>query len=225
MKQEIIDQLQLLIREEISEDVFTRAEELGTEYLKISNQQHHEMLDRFISEGGRSKDFEPRKDPLDGKFSELMNILNDRGKKFKKERKEDTVEKLAAKQQIAAELEKLIAEETNISKAFQRFRELQAKWNDIGNVATTKYKTVQIEYQRHVHNFYYNMKLSKDLKELDFKRNYEHRMALLKKMESLLQMDSIRGAERLLKLYRIEWSELGPTATKRWSRCEPATAN
>ena len=138
MKQQIIDQLQLLIRDEIAEDVFTKAEELGNEYLKISNQQHHEMLDRFIGEGGIAKDFEPPKDPLDSKFSELINILNDREKKFKKERKEDTAEKLVAKQRIADELEKLIAEETNISKAFHRFRELQTKWNDIGNVATTK---------------------------------------------------------------------------------------
>jgi len=212
MKQQIIDQLQSLVREEISEEVFIKAEELGKDYLNISNEQHHQALDRFISEGGNAKDFEAPKDPLDSKFSELINILSDRGKKFKKERKEDTVEKLAAKQQIADELEKLIAEETNIGKAFHQFRELQTRWNDIGNVATSKYKNIQAAYQRHVHNFYYNMKLSKDLKELDFKRNYEHRMALLKKMESLLQMDSIKGAERMLKLYRIEWSELGPTA-------------
>jgi hypothetical protein len=56
------------------------------------------------------------------------------------------------------------------------------------------------------------MKLSKDLRELDFKRNFEQRTQLLLKIESLLPMESVRGVERMINLYRMEWSELGPTA-------------
>jgi len=59
------------------------------------------------------------------------------------------------------------------------------------------------------------MKLSKDLKELDFKRNLEFRLQLLSKIESLLQIESIRGMERMIKLYRMEWSEMGPTAPEK----------
>src|SRR4051812_21988607 len=92
MKQEIIDQLQALIREEISDEVFQKAEELGNEYMKACDELHHMLLDRFVSEGGSARDFEPPKDSLDGKFSELIHILNDRGKKFKKVRKEETSE-------------------------------------------------------------------------------------------------------------------------------------
>src|SRR5262245_1983125 len=136
MKQEIIDQLQALVREEISEEVFHKADELGTEYMKACEEQNHHLLDQFVAEGGSAKDFEPPKDPLDGKFSELINILNDREKKFKKVRKEETTEQLAAKKEIVDELDKLIAEETNIGKAFHRFKELQSRWNDIGNVPT-----------------------------------------------------------------------------------------
>lgn len=212
MKQAIIDQLETLIREEQTDELFSKAEELGSEYLKACDQQTHELLDQFIAGGGTAADFEAPKDPLDSHFNELIHILNDREKKFKKQHAKEVTEKLAAKQQVVTDLEKLVAEETNIGRAFQQFKELQAKWNEIGNVPLKDYKNVQSAYHRHVHNFYYNMKLSKDLKELDFKRNLEHRTALLSKIESLNQMESIKGVERLLNLYRMEWSELGPTA-------------
>ncbi len=212
MKQAIIDQLETLIKEEQTNELFSKAEELGSEYLKVCDQVNHELLDKFISEGGVAAEFEAPKDPLDGHFNELIHILNDREKKFKKQHAKEVAEKLTGKQQIVDDLEKLVAEETNIGRAFQQFKELQTKWNDIGNVGLKEYKNVQAAYHRHVHNFYYNMKLSKDLKELDFKRNLEHRTALLSKIESLNQMESVKGVERLFNLYRMEWSELGPTA-------------
>ncbi len=212
MKQAIIDQLELLIKEEQTDELFSKAEELGSEYLKECDQLNHELLDKFIAEGGASADFEAPKDSLDSHFNELIHILNDREKKFKKQHAKEVSEKLTGKQQIVADLEKLVAEETNIGRAFQQFKELQTKCNEIGNVPLKEYKNVQGAYHRHVHNFYYNMKLSKDLKELDFKRNLEHRTALISKIESLNQMESAKGVERLLNLYRMEWSELGPTA-------------
>ncbi|MFM7216384.1 MAG: DUF349 domain-containing protein, partial [Bacteroidota bacterium] len=112
---------------------------------------------------------------------------------------------------LVDELEKLVGEETNIGRAFQQFRDIQNKWKEIGNVSHKEYKNVQSAYHRHVHNFYYNMKLSKDLRDLDFKRNLELREQLLTKIESLIPMEAVRGVERMLNLYRMEWSELGPT--------------
>ena len=49
------------------------------------------------------------------------------------------------------------------------------------------------------------------IRDRDFKRNLEQRTQLLTKIESLLPMESIRGIERMITLYRMEWSELGPT--------------
>ena len=135
----------------------------------------------------------------------------DRQSKFKKLRSDEITEKLKAKQSLVDELEKLVNEETAIGKAFQSFRDIQNKWKEIGNVPHKEYKNLQSAYHRHVNNFYYNMKLSKDLRDLDFKRNLELREQLLSKIESLIPMEAVRGVERMLNLYRMEWSELGPT--------------
>jgi hypothetical protein len=213
-KEEIIGRLEELSKEEINEDIFSRADELNNDYIKACEQQNHELLDKFIEEGGNANDFTAPKDALDARFNELLHILNDREKKFKKLLQEEITTKLSVKQQIVDELEKLINDETNMGKAFQHFKELQTKWTEIGNVPSKEYKALQSAFHRHVHNFYYNLKLSKDLRELDFKRNLEFRNTLLNKIESLLQIESVRGVEKLLGLYRLEWNDMGPTAVE-----------
>jgi hypothetical protein len=214
MKEELIQKLEELIKVEITDEILSKADELKNEYLKVFEEVNREQLQKFMEEGGSSDDFEARKDPLDSRFSELMHILSDREHKYRKLQADEVTSKYKAKEQVIAELEKLIAEETNIGKAFHAFKDLQNKWNEIGNVPNRDYKNLQSVYHRHVHNFYYNMKLSKDLRELDFKRNYEQRTQLLSKIESLIPMDSIKGIERMINLYRMEWSELGPTASE-----------
>jgi hypothetical protein len=212
MKEELLQQLEELLKEEATQDTFSRANEIKNQYLTACEDLNREMLQNFLNEGGLAENFEPQKDLRDSRFSELLHILSDREMKFRKMRTDEIAVKHKEKEQVIADLEKLIAEETNIGRAFHTFKELQTKWNEIGNVPTKDYKNLQSIYHRHAHNFYYNMKLSKDLRELDFKRNFEQRSQLLVKIESLLPMESVRGIERLINLYRMEWSELGPTA-------------
>ncbi len=212
MKEELIQQLESLLKEDFNDEILSKADEIKNQYLRECEVQNSEMLQSFLAEGGLAENFEPKKDLRDSRFSELLHIFSDRESKFRKMRTDEITTKFKEKEQVIADLEKLIAEETNIGKAFHSFKELQARWNEIGNVPIREYKNLQSIYHRHAHNFYYNMKLSKDLRELDFKRNYEQRNQLLLKIESLLPMESIRGVERMINLYRMEWSEMGPTA-------------
>jgi hypothetical protein len=209
MKEELIIKLEDLTKENVTEETFSKADEIKNEYLRECDRLHQELQQQFIAEGGLADDFEPPKDPLDNRFSELMHILSDRQSKFRKMKADEVDTKYKEKETVIVELEKLIAEETNIGKAFQTFKELQTRWNDIGNVPTRDYKNLQSIYHRHVHNFYYNMKLSKDLRELDFKRNTEQNAQLLTS-GSLLPMDSMGRTDD--QSYRMEWSELGPTS-------------
>ncbi len=212
MKEELIQQLEDVLKEEVSDQTFSRADEIKNQYMRACEELNSELLQKFLAEGGLSDNFNSPKDLRDSRFSELLHILSDRETKFRKVLKDEVITKQKQKEEVIASLEKLIAEESNIGKAFHSFKELQSKWNEIGNVPTREYKNLQSIYHRHAHNFYYNMKLSKDLRELDFKRNYEQRTQLLIKIESLLPMESAKGIERMINLYRMEWSELGPTA-------------
>src|SRR5947209_2825125 len=99
-KQEIIRRLEELTKEEINEEIFTRADELNSDYVKACEHRNHELLDKYIEEGGNANDFTAPKDALDGHFNELIHILTDREKKFKKLLKEEIAANLATKQEV-----------------------------------------------------------------------------------------------------------------------------
>ncbi|MFM7728552.1 MAG: DUF349 domain-containing protein, partial [Flavobacteriales bacterium] len=134
-KDDVIKGLEDLIKEDITDEVFSRANDLKNDFLRISEHIRQELLQRLIEEGGNPEEFEPAKDPADGRFNELLVILHDRQQKFKKMRADELTASLKAKQALVDELEKLVGEETNIGRAFQQFRDIQNKWKEIGNVS------------------------------------------------------------------------------------------
>jgi len=118
LKEDIISQLEDLIKEEIAEELFVKADEVKNEYLIVSDQMNHNLLDKFVEEGGNAADFTPPKDPHDGRFNELIHILSDRENKFKKLQKEEISTKLSLKQEILSELEKLVTGENKHRQGF-----------------------------------------------------------------------------------------------------------
>src|SRR5436190_6290130 len=99
-KEEIISRLEGLTKEEINEEIFTRADELKNEYVTACELRNHELLDKFIEEGGNAAEFVAPKDELDSRFNELIHILSDRESKLKKLLREEIASKLAQKQEV-----------------------------------------------------------------------------------------------------------------------------
>src|SRR2546425_9320813 len=111
MKAEIIGRLEDLIKEELMDETFAKADEIKNEYLRACETVTHEQLESFLAEGGHAGDFQPPKDPFDSRFNELIHILSDRESKFKRLLAAEVRSKLKAKEGIIEELQKLIAEE------------------------------------------------------------------------------------------------------------------
>src|SRR5262245_52486308 len=99
MKEEIISRLEALVKEEISEETFQKAEEIKNEFLLACQQAEHALHESMLSDN-HSDETVPKKDPLDGRFNELLHILDDRERKFKKLRREEIEARLEAKKAI-----------------------------------------------------------------------------------------------------------------------------
>jgi chromosome segregation ATPase len=54
------------------------------------------------------------------------------------------------------------------------------------------------------------------LQEHDLKRNYELKTELLEKIKSIKDQTNIKEAERLIKIYRNDWEEIGPVPNDKW---------
>ncbi len=95
-------------------------------------------------------------------------------------------ENLKAKLAIIEELKALIGAGETLGQTFNSFRDLQQRWREIGPVPQTAVKDLWETYNHHVENFYSYIKINKELRDLDLKKNFEAKLALCEEAEALM---------------------------------------
>ena len=137
------------------------------------------------------------------RYRDIRNVLNE---KLEAEKQKNLEEKL----KIIDELKELTNNNESIGETFQQFRDLQNRWRAIGLVPQTKVKNLWDTYHHYVEVFYDYIKINRDLRDLDFKRNLETKITLCEKTEALLLEPSIVKAFRTLQTCHDQWREIGP---------------
>ena len=137
-------------------------------------------------------------------------------------------ENLAAKKQIIEELKALVENDEDASASFPAFRELQNRWREAGPVPVTAYRDINDTYQFYVEKFYDMVKISRDLRDLDFQKNLEAKEKFCEIAEKLAENDNVVSAFHELQKLHEQWKEFGPVAKEKrediWNRFKAATA-
>lgn len=83
-------------------------------------------------------------------------------------------------------------------------------------------------YNLHVENFYDFVKINKELRDLDWKKNLELKTALCEQAERLAEEPSVVEAFRKLQKLHDDWREIGPVASEYkealWERFKEASS-
>lgn len=142
------------------------------------------------------------------------------------EKKKD--ENLEVKKQIIEELRALVETQEDIVTTFPKFRSLQTRWREAGPVPQAKVKDVYDSYQHYVEMFYDYVKINNELRDLDFKKNLEAKVALCEKAEKLVEEENVINAFATLQKLHEEWKEFGPVEKEHreaiWERFKVATS-
>ncbi|HEX2618178.1 MAG TPA: DUF349 domain-containing protein [Flavobacteriales bacterium] len=155
-------------------------------------------------------------DEEDKKFKQLLDAFNTKVNDIRRKRQKEEADNLAAKTAIMDELKALVAGEENIGNAFQRFTELGEKWKTIGPVPQQNYRDLQRDYSHLRDEFFYHIRIYKELRDHDLKKNTALKQALISDMEAVQKVDSVREAEALVKEYQEKWHQIGPVAKEEW---------
>lgn len=158
----------------------------------------------------------PLLDEDDKKFKQLLDAFNTKVNDIRRKRQKEEADNLAAKQAIMEELKALIANEENIGNAFQRFTELGEKWRTIGPVPQQAYRDLQRDYSHLRDEFFYHIRIYKELRDHDLKKNTALKQALIADMEAVQKVESVREAEALVKEYQEKWHQIGPVVKEDW---------
>lgn len=154
---------------------------------------------------------------------------------YKKERAEynrqqdaQREENFTRKQAVIEDLKNLVEKQEDVNSTFPAFRELQNRWREIGPVPATKFRDLNDTYQFYVEKFYDMVKINRDLRDLDFKKNLEAKEAFCQAAEKLSGNENVVEAFRELQKLHEQWKEFGPVAKEYrdsiWDRFKAATA-
>ena len=190
-----------------------------------------------VAEGEETEETEvPAEDTVsENPFVEVERGFKDLYNKYKKERAEynrqlekEREDNLAKKEAVIADLKALLEKQEDVNATFPEFREIQNRWRAIGPVPAQSYRNINETYQLYVEQFYDMVKINRELRDLDFKKNLEAKEQFCEFAEKLSENPNVVEAFRELQKLHEQWKEFGPVAKEYrdqiWDRFKAATA-
>lgn len=200
---------------------------IKSNFLRICKEERDQEMEQFILDGGDKDNYEHIEDPLEIRFRAAFNIFRDNKNKFNESLEEQKVANLQLKNAILEELKQLINSEETLKKTYDEFRVLQDRWKEIGQVPASEITNLWNNYHFLIEKFYDKVKINRELRDLDLKKNLEAKIELCEKTEELLLEKSVTKAFKLLQKYHDEWKEIGPVPQEKkdeiWERFKNTT--
>ena len=161
-------------------------------------------------------------------FKELYNKYRKERGEYNRQLEKEREQNLALKEAVIADLKALLEKQEDVNATFPEFREIQNRWKAVGAVPAQSYRNINETYQLYVEQFYDMVKINRELRDLDFKKNLEAKEELCKAAEVLAENENVLEAFRELQKLHEQWKEYGPVAKEFresvWERFKVATA-
>lgn len=227
-KAEIVDMFRELLETRPVQSLRRDAEAAKVAFYKAWKQEVEKHKKDFIAAGNPEEAFVP---PTDSDEERLKGLFSEYRKKrdaFLASTEQQKEVNYKAKLQVIEELKALVNGSETLNQTFNAFRDLQNRWKEIGAVPQGVVKDLWDTYHLHVENFYDYVKINKELRDLDLKKNYEAKIGLAEEAEALLLDPSpVASFHKLQKLHE-QWREAGPVANEYkeplWDRFREASS-
>ena len=211
--------------DEISRDEVSR---LKQRYYALRKATDEEARKQFIANGNDPEAFIPEEDPADEVLRQLLNSIKEKKAARAAEVEAELQRNYEKKNALIDEITAMSNDTDNVNRHFTRFREIQQEFKSVGDVAPQQMSDQWKRYQEAVEIFYDQLKVNKDLRDYDFKKNLETKLQLCAEAEQLdADADVIAAFKRLQDLH-VTWRETGPVDKEQreeiWTRFKEASA-
>jgi len=226
-REELIGILESTVTENDINAIKAKVALIKVAFLKKKKEENLLKYENAMEEGSPLEELATEQDELDIRFNHFFNIYKANKARHLEEQEKIKIGNLKQKNLILDELKSLINSEETLKKTYDEFKTLQERWKEVGMVPRTEVNNLWQNYHFLVEKFFEKVKLNKELKDLDLRKNLEAKMALCEKTEELLLETSILKSFKKLQKYHEEWKEIGPVPTDKkdeiWERFKTAT--
>ncbi|HUX95535.1 MAG TPA: DUF349 domain-containing protein [Bacteroidales bacterium] len=227
-KHDLVETLVLLVENRPPSEIRNDVDRIKSIFYKKLKQEADDRKHKYLEDGGKIEEYRPWVDPDDARVKHLIEKYREKKTDYTKIQEAEKHENLKKKYDIIEKIKDLVNREESINKTFHDFRELQNEWHSVGVVPQGALKDIWENYHHTVEVFYDYIKINKELRDLDLKKNLELKVLLCEKAETLLLEPNPVNAFRTLQEYHSQWREIGPVPQESkndiWERFKEATA-
>jgi hypothetical protein len=232
-REELVSILEETVKDEDVLKIKKKIALIKVAFHKIDREEQDKKQDIVTEDDGEAEgetvSQEPEKtvDEIEQRFNNAFAIYRTNRKKFLEEQEKIKQQNLEAKKVILEELKTLIDSEDSLKKTYDEFKTLQEKWREIGMVPKSEVNNLWQNYHFYVERFFDKVKMNKELRDLDMKKNLEAKLELCEKAEELLLESSILKSFKELQNLHHKWKEIGPVPQDKndeiWERFKSIT--
>lgn len=198
----------------------------NTFYSKL-NAEQEELKEKFIAGGGNIEEYTVSVNPNEETLKEIIKIFKSKRADALQELEKEKEKNYNLKNEIIEEITLLVNSTDHFNIVYNKFKELQDKWKNIKQVPSSKTKVLNSKYQFALNQFYDYLKINKELRELDLKKNQELKEAICKRAEALINTQNAKSAFIELQDLHQRWKDVGPVLEEHreelWERFKTTT--
>ena len=165
---------------------------------------------------------------IEAGFKELYSGYKKERAEYNRQIEKERENNLVLKEAVIADLKALLDKQEDVNATFPEFRKIQDRWREVGPVPAQYYRNINDTYQLYVEQFYDMVKINRELRDLDFKKNLEIKEEFCRMAEKLAESPNVVEAFRELQKLHEQWKEYGPVAKEYreqiWDRFKAATS-
>ncbi len=221
-REELVAAMRDLLEGEVQK-IKNRVAAIRARFSDLDREVQETAFQQFLADGGNKDEYQPARDAV----SEEMHRLHDRYRamrqKYMEELEAAKQRNLQAKQQLIEELRQLVdSDDEQVRAALDKFNAIQDRWKAIGEVPREQMNDLWQNYHFQIEQFFNKLKINRELRALDQKRNLEEKIKLCEQAEELIMEPSVTKAFKGLQDLRARWKEIGPVPTEQneeiWQR-------
>lgn len=225
--EQLVDELKQIVVDENINKIKIRVGVLKAFVLDKIKDLKKQKLDAFVEEGGNKDEFVYEPSELEHLFNQALQIFRSNKVKYVENLEAIKLKNLEAKNAIIDGLKNLIETETNLKVLNDQFRDFQEKWKEVGPVPQNESTNLWQNYHFQVEKFFDILRINKELRTLDLRKNLELKIKLCEAAESLILQESISKSFKQLQQLHDEWKEIGPVPDDKkdevWERFKNAS--
>ena len=211
-REELVEELKTLVHKDINlvRDDVELVKQVFYRKLKTEIDEQKKQFAENAENAGA--EFKAAKDDIEENLKSLLSEFKAKKAAQAARIEQEKENNLLQKQHILEQMKALTETTNDVSSCIGEFKDLQQKWKTIGSVPSEKTTELWKQYNLLQEKFWDLIKINNELREYDFKKNYELKLALCEAAERLLgEKDIVSMARQMQKLHE-EWREIGPVS-------------